>query len=142
MDKEIFKLNVTDLMVGDWVFCYHPLSSVKARHQVTPEILDLMYRMSVGRLAEDNPTYRIIEPIPLTTQILEDLGFERRKGNRTYAKFFPDGEVLSIIENIEHRYMVSAFGIENDNRVYRTIGYVHELQHITGMLDIPLEVKQ
>lgn len=140
MDKENFKLNVTDLMVGDWVFCYHPLSSVKARHQVTPEILDLMYRMSVGRLAEDNPTYRIIEPIPLTTQILEStFKIDQTGRGWTLCRIRYDVD-LRIGFSGGKLYLFVAY-FSGTITLIRTLNYVHELQHIIRMFDIPLEVK-
>jgi len=137
-------MNITDLMIGDWVFCYHPLSSVKARHQVTPEILDLMYRMSVGRLAEDNPTYRIIEPIPLTPEILMQNNFEPR-GDNCFTYTYSYGWFIQTIRcyvKVKNCLLYIDYGDIRDFRqgVKLEIKHVHELQHALKLCGIDKEI--
>ena len=137
-------LKVTDLMVGDWVICYHP-SRLKSFEKVSVGLLHTMQEQEYGHVKEDSPLFRIVEPIPITPEILEKNGFER-------DEFIPQEKYYNGIDNrvIVHNdkeYMnsVNEWHVHIDSEDYCTIAnceltYVHELQHILRLCKIKKEI--
>lgn len=70
------ELTVTDLMLGNWVICYHP-SRQKSFEKVSIDLLHTMQEQEYGHIKEDSPLFRIVEPIPITHEILKKNGFIR-----------------------------------------------------------------
>lgn len=65
-------------MIGDKVYCHHP-SRPKEIVTVDADLLKLMERIESGIVTSESPLYRIIEPIPLTPEILEKNGFDKKE---------------------------------------------------------------
>lgn len=68
-------MKLEELMVGDIIFQHHPKDNTPHIVKVSVDTLDLMDKMKIGFIQEQSPLYRIIEPIPLTPEILEKNGF-------------------------------------------------------------------
>lgn len=136
------ELKVADLMVGDWVICYHP-SRLKSFEKVSVGLLHTMQEQECGHIKEDSPLFRIVEPVPLTPEILEKNGFVK-------------GDTMDLGDEI---YCVKLFNIHYDNEErefwvcnffesgYGTgindifqIKYVHELQHALRLCKVDKEI--
>ena len=69
-------LKSTDLMVGDWVICHHP-SMPESFERVTVSLLHTLEQQEHGHIKEEDPLFRIVKPISLTTEILEKNNCDR-----------------------------------------------------------------
>ena len=105
------ELKVTDIMVGDWVICYHP-RRLKCFGKVSVGLLHTMQEQEYGHIKEDSPLFRIVEPIPITKELLEKNGFEFYDGGYRYEDLWIDGRNT----------------------------YVHELQHYLKLCGIDKEI--
>ncbi len=129
------ELKATDLMVGDYVICYHP-SRPQSFERVSVGLLHTLDQQEHGHIKEDSPLFRIVQPIPLTPEILEKNGFETKK-------------IMPFEQEFEHRVGVDG-RVELDNRSeyirsnntwsmyirgdrgftsYIELSFLHELQH-------------
>lgn len=146
------ELKVTDLMVGDWVICYHP-SRLKSFEKVSVGLLHTMQEQEYSHIKEDCPLFRIVEPVPLTPEILEKNGFDVVRGNRIMRPQVSDKCTLRIGDWMkEIRVEMQNWGkteerkwfIEICNfgslRLKLYIGYVHELQHALRLCKIEKEI--
>lgn len=126
------ELKVTDLMVGNWVICYHP-SRLKSFEKVSVGLLHTMQEQEYGHIKEDSPLFRIVEPIPLTPEILEKNGFE----NLGFAILvLEDGCVLHYYF---HEYRLTKY--YNNSILFKCeCVYVHELQHALKLCGIDKEI--
>lgn len=127
------ELKVTDLMVGDWVICYHP-SRLKSFEKVSVGLLHTMQGQEYSHIKEDSPLFRIVEPIPLTKEILEKNGL----ANDYYGSYFKEDEhmllEISISEDcISWTINVHEYGILK-------LEYVHQLQHALKLCGIDKEI--
>ena len=113
-------MSINEIMVGDWVYIKdYPMR--KEAKQVVPEHF-------VRSLVE-------FEPIPLTSEILLNNGFEERGFGEYY--YFDDEELIRVVLRIcEEYYMTTdnTWSAQANNIEYESIGsieltYVHELQH-------------
>ena len=127
------ELKVTDLMVGDWVICYHP-SRLKSFEKVSVCLLHTMQEQEHGHIKEDSPLFRIVEPIPLTPEILEKNGFYRSEiptrdeiGHYYHRKTAPSSIFVSM-------------SFEDGRDFGNEIKYVHQLQHTLKLCEIDKEI--
>ena len=113
-------MSINEIMVDDWVYIKdYPMR--KEAKQVVPEHF-------VRSLVE-------FEPIPLTSEILLNNGFEERGFGEYY--YFDDEELIRVVLRIcEEYYMTTdnTWSAQANNIEYESIGsieltYVHELQH-------------
>lgn len=122
------ELNVTDIMVGDWVICYHP-SRPKSFERVSVCLLHTIEQQEHGHIKEDSPLFRIVEPIPLTPKILEKNGFIRINAAVTTYKLTKS--LYWTNRGLEHE--LSEIPICHLN-------FVHELQHTLKLCKSDKEV--
>lgn len=125
---KVSELNVTDLMVGDWVICYHP-SRPQSFERVSIGLLHTIEQQEHGHIKEDSPLFRIVEPIPLTPKILKKNGFIRINAAVTTYKLTKS--LYWTYRGLEHE--LSEIPICHLN-------FVHELQHILKLVKSDEEI--
>lgn len=135
------ELKVTDLMVGDWVMSFgapHKVVGVRTdmfEPHIRTDISDTWYEEGIENL---------LEPIPLTPEILEKNGFVKGDtmdlGDEIYCV-----ELFNIhYDNEERRFWVcnffeSEYGTWEMMDIFR-IDYVHELQHALRLCKVDKEI--
>lgn len=137
-------MKATDLMIGDWVNLnfdvdYKTGKSIYAPVQITginkDGTIDVNCTFDKSESMQDGWDLKLIEPIPLTREILEKNGFEKSQGEK-FTWFICN---------------VAAFDIRivsEKNNLYdikiaeypRPIKYVHELQHALKLCGIEKEI--
>lgn len=110
----------TDLMIGDWVLCDN-----------TPyQIAEIGGMVCIDNENELFASLEDIQPIPLTTEILEKNGFETedaKDGGFVLCDDFYDIFIYEWSDSIwVARYESTEMNIPFEQA---TMGYVHELQH-------------
>ncbi len=129
------ELKVTDLMVGGWVISHHPSRPI-AYEEVSVGLLHTMEQQEYGHIKEDSPLYRIVEPIPLTPEILEKNGFEPVKEGKFPTLKKCHGDILFQLEDIKNEYIHKAPYMFKNIPIF----YVHELQHALKLCGIDKEI--
>lgn len=144
MSMNTNKLKVTDLMVGDWVMSFgapHKIIGVRTdmfEPHIKTDMSDTWYEEGIENL---------LEPIPLTPEILEKNGFETKK-------------IMPFEQEFEHRVGVDG-RVELDNRSeyihsnntwamyirgdrgftsYIELSFLHEIQHALKLCKINKEI--
>lgn len=136
------ELKVADLMVGDWVICYHP-SRLKSFEKVSVGLLHTMQEQEYGHIKEDSPLFRIVEPIPLTPEILEknDILYEKQ----SYYYVIEDDKDLECTYYIQQVLQGDwVLGVDigaYDCSVFARVKYVHQLQHALRLCGINKEIE-
>ncbi len=128
------ELKATDLMVGDWVICYHP-SRLKSFEKVSVGLLHTMQEQEYGHIKEDNPLFRIVEPIPLTPEILEKNGLA---SNSFCCCHFEEDEYMALEISVEEDGIY--WTINCDEYGIMKLEYVHQLQHALKLCGIDKEI--
>lgn len=127
------ELKVTDLMVLDWVICYHP-SRLKSFEKVSVGLLHTMQEQEYGHIKEDCPLFRIVEPIPLTPEILEKNGLT----NDPYGCHFKEDEHMLLEISISEDCI--SWTINFHEYGILKLEYVHQLQHALKLCGIDKEI--
>ena len=128
-------MKANELMIGDWV------------QDITPVVIDAIsnedictYRAEQGYITA-NPSN--LKPIPLTAEILEKNGFERRKLDGGAEEFVIADDYYDIVvyewsDSIwVFRYESCEMNIPHEQR---TFSYVHNLQHALRECGIDKEI--
>lgn len=137
-------MKANELMIGDWVHCakldYAPENYV-ANMQVKQ-----LYVADLDTYSFKELKYEEIEPIPLTSEILNKNGFETN-GKAIYAAYCPEDKHANL-EISEHYYYDNE---KTDGGFYWTINcceydiirlrYVHELQHALKLCGIDKNIE-
>lgn len=138
-------MKATELMLGDRVYCYHP-SRPRKVVTVDADLLGLMERIESGLVTEESPLYRIIEPIPLTPEILEKNGFKKQgfDGWEIDHKT-DDGNDLEWFALWRNDYSSPHLQINSFMSLYGSfssfeIHFVHQLQHALRLCGIEKEI--
>lgn len=129
-------MEARDLMTGDWV-C--------TESNPTPRQVDWIKSGEVGLLWNKVVTLPYLKPIPLTPDILEKNGFER-KDDGIRLVYREDGFVIRVYfltlvlegEVFKDIHMSMDFA-EKDMRM--PIEYVHELQHALRLFGVEKEIE-
>lgn len=135
-------MKVNELMVGDFIYQHHPKDNTPHIVKVSVDTLNLMDRMKIGFIQEQSPLYRIIEPIPLTTEILEKNGFKKYDGNKWLAYKYEDDDytkksLYQVLWSTDDLYLeISSYTPNTGNFNRIGIRYVHELQHALKLCGI------
>lgn len=126
-------MKANELMIGDWVIVHHPTMPAE-RIQISADWIKTIERINNGLIKEDSPLFRIVEPIPLTGEILEKNGFTRFGTNYILkgGHFGLDNpsNPSNYLDNYWLRISIKAVHIE----------YVHELQHALRLCGIEKEI--
>jgi len=132
-------MEITDLMIGDWVKIIHhhkPKPSIKVKKIDLNDFHDALLQVY------PEITY---EPIPLTTEILEKSGFEpiRQDAEEPYYwQFFDkeEGHVINAFRRIYRGLWIECSNATTETSVNKQCEYVHELQHALKLCGIEKEI--
>ena len=142
-------MKAKDLMIGDWVYIYHPTRE-RTPVKVDGVWIETIERIDNGLTREDSPMFRIVEPIPLTTEILEKNGFEKHDFKFIWTLRTKEYKVQiewkgKTMLEIGHNFTIKDEQGRYDNVTYirgwQENIYVHELQHALRLCGINLEIK-
>lgn len=131
------ELNTNNLMVGDWVRHINGTP-----YQVTC-IKDGHFACSIPHLWEYNNKF---EPIPLTTEILKQNGFEEKTESNPFVYYlFKDGDNIVSLEHTydttdKEDYWACSIGNRLCDVCTISMHYVHELQHALKLCGITHEI--
>ena len=126
-------MKVTDLMIGDLILINNTPHKIQAIDSIDAEIQadDELYYVGEDRHHSENK----IEPIPLTTEILEKNGFEMFKydGWVHYYRIFGNSAIPFVLHSMIGGEMLSQevdiFSTSTNTNCGIDVNYVHELQH-------------
>lgn len=137
-------IRAEDLMIGDWAYIYHP-----TRERIPVKVdgvwIETIERINNGLTREDSPMFRIVEPIPLTPEILEKNEFEKL-GYDGWEFSEQDDDNHSLFTILwRNDYAVPHLRILSFVQKYGefssfNIRYVHELQHALRLCGIEKEI--
>lgn len=140
-------MKTNELMIGDFIYQHHPKDNTPHIVKVSVDTLDLMDRMKIGFIQKKSPLYRIIEPIPLTQEILEKNGFEKQQGyiGSVFAFDDDDKDAHVLIHPKEDNYTRGAYTYIHVEHGCLSLDelpleYIHELQHVFKLCGIEKEI--
>lgn len=142
-------MKANELMIGDLVleksvdYVDGVIKYVEEKRNVTTNMLHQLYNQETGILGKDNLYSIQVEPIPLTTEILEKNGFDVSDGEVMRYNFEEDGQsyhfslrqMYNQKNNKPNGYSFYAFN------VLTIIDYVHQLQHALKLCGIEKEIQ-
>ena len=119
---------------------HHPKDNIPHIVKVSVDTLDLMDKMKIGLIQEQSPLYRIIEPIPLTPEILKKNGF-KQTSKREYIVVDRNYNYL-LVDYYDPWFAIgNASDEEGEWQAFADIRFVHELQNALKLLGINIEIK-
>jgi len=127
------KLNCKSLMIGDWV-----LDGTK-KAQITSITCDGI----IETTASEYTNIELIEPIPITPEILLKNGFmESRQGDWFFVIENKNNETLGIISHFpSYRLEIESWDDLIGSFESGGIKYIHQLQHAMRLCGIEKEIK-
>lgn len=125
-------MRATDLMIGDWVLFNGNPKKVTSL-LVTDLGVDQIYVF--GKSCQVATISEYIEPIPLTAEILEKIGFQQRNGY--YNITIEDKDTRYCME---YDILSGKLTINNTWFVMNKVSYVHKLQHALKLCGIDKEI--
>lgn len=150
------EINVTDVMLGDWVLYEHKNSrgeTISTHYLKVENITSRDIFMRNGDYARVQCVgYGCIKPIPLTEEILEKNGFEElmSEGWESAAKFGRIPEPTGVwqysfgqfdsVSYLPKRSFLSVKFMEGYTADIANIKYVHELQHALRLCGVEKEI--
>jgi len=143
-------MDITKLMIGDWVWCGSNYGKVAEIFILHDSLLITVNNRRNKYFEEVNP-FEVttgaedIRPIPLTTEILEKNGFEGSPTGDLYIEMnlydkyaielFPsEGSLLLRITDKTNKYSTGC------NKINMYIKYLHQLQHALELCGIEKEI--
>ena len=145
------KIDIRDLRVGNWLSVYHPTMPAE-NIQISADWIRTIENINNGLIKEDSPLFRIVNPIPLTREILEKNGFAICNQEYTSETVYYLPGYLFYLETYTREidpYFHAGCSIVTTRRLGfdRTwmpimchIHYVHQLQNILRDLGIEKEI--
>lgn len=141
MSMKIDELKVTDLMVGDWVMSFgapHKIIGVRTdmfEPHIKTDMSDTWYEEGIENL---------LEPIPLTPEILEKNGFKRENLITSYNHYTGIDNRVSLNDDFYYINSRDVWSVHVDSEDYCTIAnceliYLHELQNLLRLCNIDFE---
>lgn len=131
-------MKATDLMLGDWVYA---IDTMGGAHRCIAKVLELGENpyLKVGIWGEFHK-YELLEPLPLTPEILEKNGF-KEYGDTGWWLVAEDYYDIHIYERSDSVWLYRYESAELDTpHTQTTIGHVHELQHALRLCGIEKEI--
>lgn len=132
-------VKVKDLMVGNWV--KSPQGIIEVDNVLTDSVIAKYDKRSIYIFHATD-----IEPIPVTKEILKNIGFKEDKALVSFYRYWDKGYKYKL--DIDKGYTNSGrmWSVHIDNDVCSTIGsgefdYVHELQNLVRInckADLPI----
>ena len=151
------EINVTDVMLGDWVLYEHKNSrgETVSIHCLKVENItkDSLCMRSGDYWRVQKTGLGMVKPIPLTGEILEKNGFEElmsegkgvaamfgRKVEHTGVWMYCIPDTFDSISYIPERKLLHLKVMEGGITDLHNLQYVHELQHILRLFGIEKEI--
>lgn len=140
-------LNNKNIMVGDWVklnydVCYKTGKSIYTPVQVIginkDGTIDVNCTIDKSKSMQDGWDLKLIEPIPLISEIFEKNGFKKNTSN---TKMCLDIHEYRLIYNLTNRLFTIFNESEGIILVQKPIVTVHKLQHALKLCEIDKEIK-
>ena len=122
-------------MIGDWVRLTENYKS----------LINLNIKVDIGELVEIMGGYKLVQPIPLTMEILKDNGFLIEE-NGKLAKFIIDTNNttvtnITILQRNNGNMSLLLRDYTCCAKVEMDLQYVHELQHALRLLNIDKQIE-
>ena len=149
-------IRAEDLMIGDWAYIYHPTRE-RTPVKVDGVWIEAIERIDNGLRREDSPMFRIVEPIPLTPEILEKNGFKKsesgalsqtwiwaEKSKKIYGRWVQITFYNEPINGVSYLTKIETCSRKGDgvDAIHSCdIESIHELQHALRLCGINLEIK-
>lgn len=134
-------MKATELMIDDWVFNTHNNKPEQVQEVLTGNDIDYAVMLDYRDIYNEDD----IEPIPLTTEILEKNGLEKRCSDELVlfdnSKIDTTGEYIIIryFVNTQRVWLCKGIGVD-ENEIRINCQYVHELQHALRLANINKEI--
>lgn len=139
------ELKVTDLMVGDWVMSFgapHKIVGVRTdmlEPHIMTDMSDTWYEEGIENL---------LEPIPITKELLEKNGFELKSESPYYQCFaidFDDVDIDYLVVALHPKANYVKVDYQTEKRKVHlscSLGgcHLHELQHLLRICKIDKEI--
>ena len=124
-----------NIMIGDWVRLAENYKS----------LINLNIKVDIGELVEIIGGYKLVQPIPLTMEILKDNGFLIEE-NGKLAKFIIDTNNttvtnITILQRNNGNMSLLLRDYTRCAKVEMDLQYVHELQHALRLLNIDKQIE-
>jgi hypothetical protein len=139
-------MKATDLMIGDWVQAFPDQCRVDGiiclREEHTAEE-KWMAIVHLGGNKYERVNVDILEPIPLTEEILENNNFQSKEDPYSHRKFFFLGKNEYNLDVYFDNGTIILVEADYEPTVYAYMcdcKYVHELQHLLKGLEIEKEI--
>ena len=131
-------MRANELMIGDWIYDnYH---QAKARvNTLTRALLWAAVEEKDGSYDDKQLRYEDVQPIPLTTEILERNGFERTGSTYIMADDYYDITVHEVSDSIWEVIYTNCEMSLGSQQMY--VCNVHQLQHALRMCDEEIEIR-
>ena len=137
-------MNATELMLGDWVYAKVQVDDTGTEpvFERTPKRVTDLTNSINGIYVEGTSQFAgaEIEPIPLTTEILEQNGFAPIRPH--YWRYFDekDGSIINASRRIYRGLWIECSNATTEASTRKQCEFVHELQHAIKNTEIEMEV--
>ena len=142
-------MKAEDLMIGDYVCVKVQVDDTGTEpvFETTPKRVTELTKGIYGIYAEGASEFAgaEIEPIPLTTEILEQNGFvpiRQNAGEPYYWQYFDknDGSIVNAFRRIYRGLWIECSNATTEASTNKQCEFVHELQHAIKNTEIKMEV--
>lgn len=139
------KIDIRDLRVGNWLSVHHPTMPAE-NIQISADWIRTIEHINNGLIKEDSPLFRIVEPIPLTKEILEKNGFVENRGITSWKFETKREDLIEIYGVNDYHLSINIEDTHGSGKGYRwilnnlVIFYAHQLQNILRDLGIEKEI--
>lgn len=142
-------MKATELMLGDWVYAKVQVDDTGTEpvFERTPKRVTDLTNSINGIYVEGTSQFAgaEIEPIPLTTEILEENGFVPIRQNAAepyYWQYFDknDGSIVNAFRRIYRGLWIECSNATTEASANKQCEFVHELQHVIKNTEIEKEV--
>ena len=142
-------MKATELMLGDWVYAKVQVDDTGTEpvFERTPKRVTDLTNSINGIYVEGTSQFAgaEIEPIPLTTEILEQNGFVPIRQNAVepyYWQYFDkkDGSIMNAFRRIYRGLWIECSNATTEASTNKQCEFVHELQHVIKNTEIEMEV--
>lgn len=123
------KIDIRDLRVGSWLSVHHPTMPAESI-QISADWIRTIERINDGFIKEDSPLFRIVEPIPLTKEVLEKNGFKYKEFPYFAVNEITEKTKISITYHSGSKTIFIGISKPNFNLTSSLVLYVHEMQNL------------
>ncbi len=133
------KIDIRDLRVGNWLSVHHPTMSAE-NIQISADWIRTIEQINNGLIKEDSPLFRIVEPIPLTKEILEANGFKYEEFPKFAVNKIAEKTDIAITYHPGSKTIFIGISEPNFNLTSSLVLYVHEMQNLLRDARIEKEI--